>query len=104
MIEEDYFEEEWDEEELEDWEDPYSCLGTFTPGVEECEVCPMWKLCEELTDDSWMIDEEEAIEKEPNAELERLKKALEREEHPLVRQIIRDRIEMLEKGCEDNAD
>ena len=97
MIEEDFFEEEWDEEELEDWEDPYSCLGTFTPGVEECEVCPMWKLCEELTDDSWMIDEEEAIKKEPNAELERLKKALEREEHPLVRQIIRDKIEMLEK-------
>ena len=30
-------------------------------------------------------------------EIERLKKALEGEEHPLIRQIIRDRIEMLEK-------
>jgi len=30
-------------------------------------------------------------------EIERLKKALEREEHPLVRQIIRDKIEELEK-------
>ena len=37
-------------------------------------------------------------------EIECLKKALEGEEHPLIRQIIRDRIEMLEKGCEDNAD
>ena len=32
------------------------------------------------------------------AMLEQLKKALEREEHPLVRQIIRDKIEELEKG------
>ena len=31
------------------------------------------------------------------AMLEQLKKALEREEHPLVRQIIRDKIEELEK-------
>ena len=30
-------------------------------------------------------------------EIERLKKALEREEHPLIRQIIRDRIEELMK-------
>ena len=34
-------------------------------------------------------------------EIERLKKALEREEHPLVRQIIRDKIEMLEKECDE---
>jgi len=37
-------------------------------------------------------------------EIERLKKALEREEHPLIRQIIRDRIEELEKGCGRNGD
>ena len=37
------------------------------------------------------------LEREFNGELERLKKALEREEHPLIRQIIRDRIEELEK-------
>ncbi|MBO8175407.1 MAG: hypothetical protein H0Z18_09135 [Thermococcus sp.] len=30
--------------------------------------------------------------------LNQLKRALEREEHPLVRQIIRDKIEELEKG------
>jgi len=52
-----YWEEE--EEEEEEWEDPYSCLGTCTPGVEECEMCPMFSLCEELTDNSWVIDEEE---------------------------------------------
>ena len=32
-----------------------------------------------------------------NEEIEHLKKALEREEHPLIRQIIRDKIEELEK-------
>ena len=35
-------------------------------------------------------------------EIERLKKALEREEHPLIRQIIRDKIEELEKGAKKN--
>ena len=34
-------------------------------------------------------------------EIERLKKALEREEHPLIRQIIRDRIEGLIKEHKD---
>ena len=37
-------------------------------------------------------------------EIERLKKALEREEHPLIRRIIRDRIEELEKGRGRNDD
>ena len=39
-----------------------------------------------------------------NEEIERLKKALEKEEHYLVRRIIEDKIEELEKEREDNAD
>jgi len=37
------------------------------------------------------------VERRINKEIERLRKALEKEEHPLVRQIIRDKIEELEK-------
>ena len=37
------------------------------------------------------------VERRIDEEVERLKKALEREEHPLVRQIIRDKIEELER-------
>ena len=36
-------------------------------------------------------------ERGTNEGIERLKKTLEREEHPLIRQIIRDKIEELEK-------
>lgn len=42
------------------------------------------------------------VERGIDEEVERLKKALEREEHPLVRQIIRDKIEELEKEREKN--
>jgi len=42
------------------------------------------------------------IERRIDEKVERLKKALEKEEHPLVRQIIRDKIEELEKECEKN--
>jgi len=49
----------WEEEDEDDEED-YSCLGEYTPGAEECEFCPLRDLCEEVTDPhSWMIDEEE---------------------------------------------
>ena len=41
-------------------------------------------------------------ERRINEEIGRLKKALEREEHPLIRQIIRDKIEGLEKGAKKN--
>ena len=44
------------------------------------------------------------VERGINEEIERLKKALEREEHYLVRRIIEDKIEELEKEREDNAD
>jgi len=37
-----------------------------------------------------------------NEEIERLKKALEREEHYLVRRILKDKIEELEKEREKN--
>ena len=37
-----------------------------------------------------------------NGEIERLKKALEREEHYLVRRILKDKIEELEKEREKN--
>jgi len=37
------------------------------------------------------------IERRIDEEIERLKKALEKEEHSLVRQIIRDKIEELER-------
>ena len=49
----------------------------------------------------WICGEIERLERKIN-EVERLKKALEREEHPLVRQIIRDKIEELEKEREKN--
>ena len=42
------------------------------------------------------------VERRINKEIERLRKALEKEEHPLVRQIIRDKIEELEKEREKN--
>ena len=49
----------WEEEDEDDEED-YSCLGEYTPGAEECEFCPLRDLCEEVTDPhSWMINEEE---------------------------------------------
>ena len=44
------------------------------------------------------------VERGINEEIERLKKALEKEEHYLVRRIIEDKIEELEKEREDNAD
>ena len=43
-------------------------------------------------------------ERGTNEGIERLKKTLEREEHYLVRRIIEDKIEELEKEREDNAD
>ena len=42
------------------------------------------------------------VERRIDEEIERLKKALEKEEDPLVRQIIRDKIEELEKEREKN--
>ena len=64
---EEFEEEEFWEDEEEEWEDPFSCFGSYKPGIEECEVCPMRDLCEEVTDNSRMINEEEdedTIEKE----------------------------------------
>ena len=46
-----------------------------------------------------MADAERRI----NEEIERLKKALEREEHHLVRRIIEDKIEELEKKRDDRG-
>lgn len=49
------------EEEIfweEEWEDPFSCFGSYMPGVEECEVCPLADLCEKVTDKSWIFGEE----------------------------------------------
>ena len=42
------------------------------------------------------------VEQRINEEIERLKKALEREEHYLVRRILKDKIEELEKEREKN--
>ena len=52
-------EEEWDEE-LEEWEDPYSCFGTFKPGIEECEACPLREECKKVTE-PWWIEEERDV-------------------------------------------